>query len=284
MRFSEFEALAREIYDEIPEVYKEGIDGLTVSRDAPEHPDHPGIYTLGECLTEEHVSDYGSAETTRSIIALYWGSFRALAERGEDFDWEEETWETLTHELRHHLESLAGDDALEGVDYAADQSFKRFDGEPFDPWYYQYGDEPEDGVFKVESLWYVERPFDADELAAAEHVDFTWRGRGYRVPAPEEEADLHFIYLPGLDADGGSVELVLVRRRSVWENLKRLFTAARPAVAEWEADPEPLDADPSDAGPVGDGPTGDGPTGGEPSRPESDTQGGEQGGGGRNST
>ena len=241
MRFHDCEALARELWEEIPEAYLEGIDGLTVRREAPEHPDHPGIYTLGECLTEEHVSDYGSAETTRSVIALYWGSFQALADRSEDFDWEGEAWETLTHELRHHLESLAGDDALEGVDYAADQSFKRFDGEPFDPWYYQYGDEVEEGTYKVESLWYVERKLKPGELEDADTVELEWRGRRYAVPAPTEEADIHFIYLPALDADGGSVELVLVRERSAWESLKRLFTATPPTVSEWEADAEPVD-------------------------------------------
>lgn len=241
MRFEDFEALAREIYEEIPEVYLEGIDGLTVRRDAPEHRDHPGVYTLGECLTEEHVSDYGSSETTRSVIALYWGSFRALAERSEDFDWEEETWETLTHELRHHLESLAGDDALEGVDYAADQSFKRFDGAPFDPWYYQYGDEVEPGVFQVEKSWYVEVALSDEELERRDAVEFAWKGRRYRVPAPEEPADVHFILLPALESAEGVVELVIARRRGWWESLKRLVGASEPEVAEWEADVEAVD-------------------------------------------
>ena len=240
MEFDDFEALARELYQEIPEVYLEGIDGLTVRREAPEHPDHPGVFTLGECLTEEHVSDYGSSETTRSVIALYWGSFRALAEKGDGFDWEEETWETLTHELRHHLESLAGDAALEGVDYAADQSFKRFDGEPYDPWYYQQGDEVEPGTYQVEKSWYVEVVLTADELAAREVVEFTWKGRGYRVPAPEEDADVHFVLLTGLGAEDEAVELVIARRRGWWESLRGLFGSSEPVVAEWEADPEPV--------------------------------------------
>lgn len=238
MRFQQFEALAREIFEEIPEVYLQGIDGLTVRREAPEHPDHPGVYTLGECLTEEHVSDYGSSETTRSVIALYWGSFRALAQQSEDFDWEEETWETLTHELRHHLESLAGDAALEGVDHAADQSFKRFDDQPFDPWYYQYGDEVEDGVYRVERSWYVEVTRSAQRVGEDDWVDFRWRGGAYRVPAPDEGADVHFVYLHGLEdvEEGHTVELVIVRERSWWENLKRLVRAAPPVTAEWEAD------------------------------------------------
>lgn len=242
MRFADFEALARELYAEIPEVYLEGIDGLTVRREAPEHPDHPGVYTLGECLTEEHISDYGSSDTTRSVIALYWGSFQALADRSESFDWEGEAWETLTHELRHHLESLAGDDALEGVDYAADQSFKRFDGEAFDPWYYQHGDEVEPSVYQVEKSWYVEVTLSADDLSAQNPLDFEWRGGRFRVPAPGQTADVHFILLEGLGEGDEVVELVVVRRRGWWENLKGFFFAGDPEVGEWEAEPEPLSA------------------------------------------
>lgn len=242
MRFQEFEALAREFYEEIPEVYLEGIDGLTVRRDAPEHPDHPGVYTLGECLTEEHVSDYGSSETTRSVIALYWGSFQALAAKSETFDWEEEMWETLTHELRHHLESLAGDAALEGVDYAADQSFKRFDGETFDPWYYQQGDEVQPGVYQVEKLWYVEVTLTADELEAQDFVAFEWKGVPYRIPAPDVPADVHFVLLAGLGEEDEAVELVIARRQGWWESLKGLFRAQEPVIQEWEVEPEPLPA------------------------------------------
>lgn len=242
MTFEEFEELAREQFGQIPPVYLEGIDGLTVRREAPEHPDHPGVYTLGECLTEEHVSDYGSSETTRSVIALYWGSFRALSEKSEDFDWEEEAWETLTHELRHHLESLARDDALEGVDYAADQSFKRFDGERYDPWYYQYGDEVEPGLYQVERAWYVEVELSAEELESRDTIDFTWRGERYRIPAPEEPADVHFILAVGLGGKGEVVEIVVVRRRGWWESLKALVAPTTPAVAEWETEPEQLPA------------------------------------------
>ncbi|MDH3270468.1 MAG: metallopeptidase family protein [Gemmatimonadota bacterium] len=241
MTFEAFERMAREIYDEIPDVYRDGVDGLRVSRDAPRHPDHPGVYTLGECLTEEHLSDYGSAETTRSVIALYWGSFRALANQHEDFDWEGEAWETLTHELRHHLESLAGDDALEGVDYAADQSFKRFDGDPFDPWYYQHGEERSPGVYQVEGSWYIEVELPGHALEHDASIEFEWEGRRYRVPTPAEAADVHFVLLDGLGDRDGTVELVVVRSAGWWENLRRTLGLTRPTVAEWEAEAQPLD-------------------------------------------
>lgn len=97
MKFAEFERRARKAFEEIPEQFKEGIDGLEVSRETVSHPTLPEVYTLGQCVTEEHVSDFGGPETTRSIIVLYWGSFRELAELHAQFDWDKETWETLTH-------------------------------------------------------------------------------------------------------------------------------------------------------------------------------------------
>jgi hypothetical protein len=45
-------------------------------------------------------------------VALYYGSFVAVGDGDPSFDWEDEAWETLTHELRHHVESLAGDASL----------------------------------------------------------------------------------------------------------------------------------------------------------------------------
>jgi predicted Zn-dependent protease with MMP-like domain len=245
VEFRAFERFARGVFEEIPEVFREGVDGLVVRRDAVSHPDLPGVYTLGECLTEEHLSDYGSADTTRSVIALYWGSFRQLARKNEDFDWEEEIWETLTHELRHHLESLAGDDALEGVDYAADQTFKRFEGEAFDPWYYQHGDEVEPGLYRVEKAWYLEQSWDESTFLKAERILFDWLGRRYAVPRPEELGDVHFVLVGGLEENesDGFLELVLVRRRGWWEHAKRFLGLSDLVVIESDATAEPSDGE-----------------------------------------
>jgi len=195
---------------------------------------------LGECLTEEHISDYGSPETTRSVIALYWGSFAALAEIDSTFDWDGEIWETLTHELRHHLESLAGDDALEAVDYATDEMFKRRDGTAFDPWYYQHGESLGGGVFRVEHDCYLEQLWSGSDFAAAEVIDFAWRGTRYRVRRPDTLGDVHFVFVGVLDSGGESLELVLVRRRSWWEDLVRLTGVSRPVVLESDVEAEPL--------------------------------------------
>ena len=86
----------------------------------------------------------------------------------------------------------------------------------------------------------IERSFSADALAARTDIEFEWRGRRYRVPAPEEPADVHFVYLEGLGVGDEAVELVVVRSRGWWESLKGFFIAAEPRVGEWEVEPEPL--------------------------------------------
>lgn len=243
MKFKEFERAALEAYDEIPQAYLEGIDGLVVSREAVPHPDLADIYTLGECVTEEYASDYGGPETTRSVVVLYWGSFKMLAAGDQDFDWDRELWETLTHELRHHLESLAGDDALEGVDYALDELFNRNEGRDFDPWYYQHGEQVERGVFRAERACYVEQAWRAADFEQAGWVTFTWAGGSWRIPRPERLGDVHFVWIEGLDLGEDTLELVLVRRRSWWEDAKRLVGTYRPVVVESEAIAEPSPAE-----------------------------------------
>jgi len=239
MEFEAFEAAARAAYPEIPDAFKEGVDGLVVSREALVHPEHPDVFTLGHCLTEDHPSDYGSPETTRSVIALYWGSFRQLARRDPSFSWDEELWETLTHELRHHLESLAGEDDLEGVDYAADETFKRDEGLDFDPWYYQQGEAMAPGTFRIESSWYIEQSWTAEAFERAKYLEFEWQGIALRVPRPDALGDVHFVWIRGVEEEDATLELVLLRNRTWWEDVKRLTGASRPVVYESQADAEP---------------------------------------------
>jgi predicted Zn-dependent protease with MMP-like domain len=238
MDLRDFERRAREAFEDIPPEFKEGIDGLTVSREAPSHPTLPEVFTLGHCVTEEHLSEYGSPETTRSTIVLYWGSFRELSKRDPEFDWEDELWETLTHEVRHHLESLAGDDALERVDYAADELFNRQEGLGFDPWYYQRGDDLGGGVYVVEGRQYLEQIWKERDFERAATIDFGWRGSKYRLARPAELGDVHFVWVLGADFEDDPLELALVRKRSSWESLKRLARRAPPAVLESEAEVE----------------------------------------------
>lgn len=236
MTFDEFEAAAHRMWEQIPPEYREGIDGIVVKPEAETHPDHDDYYTLGMCFTEPYPSGYMGPDTTRSFIALYHGSFRKLAERSEDFSWEEEIWETITHELRHHLEFLAEDDALEGLDHALEESYKRGEGEEFDPWYYQSGLPIAPGVFRVEYDVYIEQRWRPEDFGAAVSIEFGWDRRLWSVPNPGELGDIHYVWVHGVPTGGGWLQLVLVRDMSLLERVRRFLRREPLDLLESEAE------------------------------------------------
>ena len=71
MDYAGFERFARDVWETIPVAYKAGVDGLVIEPSANVHPEHPDVYTLGECITEEFPSQYGGPDTTRSAVVLY---------------------------------------------------------------------------------------------------------------------------------------------------------------------------------------------------------------------
>ena len=235
MRFTPFREAAERAYAEIPERYKVGIDGLEVSREAVKHPDLADVYTLGECFTESWPSDWQGPDTTRSSVVLYWGSFRNLSDRDPSFDWEGEIWETLTHELRHHLESLAAEDQLEDVDYAADEGFKRREGFVFGPWYFQHGDREGEGAYRVEGEVFLEQLWEGGEFDAVDEIPFEWDERRWTVPRPERLGDVHFVCVGGVTHPPDTLELVLVRRHTWWGELRRALRPSGLEVLESEA-------------------------------------------------
>ncbi len=233
MEYQEFERRASRVWEEIPDVYRTGVDGLVLDREERSHPSLPEIYTLGECLTESYPSDWGGPDTTRSVLVLYYGSFQRLSELDPDFDWRYEIWETVTHELRHHLESLALEDALEDVDYAMDENFRRLNGEPFDPWFYRSGEPVAAGVFEAERDVFIEMEYGADGPPATE--EFEWSGIRYAVAVPDELADVTFLQVvDGADTGGSELCLVLVRHRGWLEQLRAFFSRTGPTVAQAE--------------------------------------------------
>jgi len=265
LEFQEFERRAREIYDALPREFRRGVDGLVVSPERVSHPRIPDLCTLGECLTENHLSDFGSPDTTRSTIVLYWGSFSALAAGDPGFDWQRELWETLTHELRHHLEWLAGEDSLEELDYAVLHASARAAGMSFDPWYYRRGERVSKGTFRVEDQLYVE----LDHRSRS----FWWNGIEYAFNlGTEGPCDLHFAgVLPGEASVGttsafprlmsalrkseievSSLVLVLVKPRDWRDRVQGIFQ--RRELSVWESTAElvlasdctSVDTDPSE--------------------------------------
>lgn len=174
------------------------------------------------------------------MVVLYYGSFRSLARMDPGFDWEAEIHETVEHEVKHHLEWLAGRDELGDVDYALDESYKRGEGLDWDPWYYQRGEPLEGGVYVAEDQVYVEQVWTSEAFEKADAVGFLWKGRAYEVDRPDELGDVHFVWIRGGIQDPPALlELVLVRKRSWWEDARRILGTSRLRVLESEAEARP---------------------------------------------
>lgn len=242
MTFDQFERRAHEMFDEIPDDYRAGVSYLVVSEEALPHPELPDIYTLGECATGEYDFGIDGEGGVRSGVHLYYGSFRALYDLDQGFDWEEELWETITHEIRHHRESTAGEDALEDLDYAEDENFKRREGLPFDPFFYRMGHAVEERRWEVDGDLFIELPMDAAEFDRTPEMVVTLDGEDLTVPRPDRFGDVHFVYLDGLYEDAADIALVLVRRRGALESLRSIFRSRSPEVLDSAVDFGPAPA------------------------------------------
>jgi hypothetical protein len=206
MRLADFESMVRRMSAEVPPEFLAGVAEIVVSPRCVPHPDRDEIFTLGECIPLPVTE--GSAEGVQSRVVLYHGSFQALAGLRDGFDWREEAWETLTHELRHHLEWRARAPDLEAFDWAVEQNFARQDGEPFDPAFYLEGEAVAPGIFRVDDDVFVEQVVPAAPPEAA----IVWRGRLYRVAVPADAGLPAFLSLEDV-ADPPPGELILVLRR-----------------------------------------------------------------------
>ncbi len=212
MRQDHFEAMVRRMAEDIPHHYLDGVAAIDVSAKRFPHPVRAGVYTLGECIPIEAV---GGEVTSR--IVLYYGSFRALAADRPAFEWRAEAWETLTHELRHHLEWRADTARLDEYDWAAEQNFARIDGQPYDPLFYRAGERLAERVYRVDDDVFVERPVSRVPGVAT----LAWHGRSYRVAVPSGSLPLDLV-LEGLDdPPPGDVILAFRRRPGIWSLWRR---------------------------------------------------------------
>lgn len=230
MSFAEFEDRAAHEWSRIPDEFKAGVDAFVVSRDARAHARADGVYTLGECVTESYPSDFGGPDTIRSELRLYYGSFRRLAADDAGFDWDGEIWETLTHELKHHLESLASRDDLEDLDAAMEENFKRLDGERFEPLFYRSGVIEAEGRFRLDDTVFVETTGPRDRP-----FTFEFQGDHFAIEIPESEADVLFLTVEGLDEYPDEVIVVSLRPRSAAVRLLAILRRKPGSVAEMNA-------------------------------------------------
>jgi hypothetical protein len=216
MRLSDFEAMVARMAGEVPREFLEGVAEIAVSPRTLPHPERPGIFTLGECIPLP--SGDAAPDALQSRIVLYHGSFAALADVSPGFDWREEAFETLTHELRHHLEWRARAPDLEELDWAVEQNYARQDGEAFDPLFYRSGAPVGDHAWRVEDDVFLDRIVPR----IPESFRVQWGGQAYLVPLPKGATLPAFLVLEGV-ADGPEGDLVLVLRRKA-----RLLALFRP--------------------------------------------------------
>jgi len=235
VRRADFEAMVRGMTREVPPEFLDGIEGIHVTGKTVPHPVRADIYTLGECVPSLGGDDEGAR--LRSSVELHHGSFAALARLDPAFDWREEAWETLTHELRHHLEWRARVPDLEALDEAVEANYARVDGEPFDPLFHLRGERIAPGVTKVEDDVFLDLALPArawKRLGGTTH-GFSWHGRPWTVALPASLPDVLFVEVDGVDpAPAGALLLVIRRRpgaRDLWHRavVRQVAATATPA-------------------------------------------------------
>ena len=123
MTFAEFEDTVQQHLSLIPEQYLEGLQGVHVFEHVKRDPEEQHLVRLGEYLDPGMDQFLDSRVHIGRHVALYYGSFVQVAGRG--FDWPAQIWETLTHEIQHHVESKAGDRTLIEWDIEQMRRFKR---------------------------------------------------------------------------------------------------------------------------------------------------------------
>jgi len=240
VRRKDFEAMVRGMAAEMPPAFTEGILEIAVTGKTVPHPLREGVYTLGECIPHEFGSPGEEDAGIRSSVVLHYGSFAALSSEHGDFDWREEAFETLAHEVRHHLEWRARVPELEKLDDAAEANYARHDGEPFPPLFYRDGETVGEGVWKVEDDVFLEvvLPRQAWADAAGRPLPFVWHGRPWVAPLPAALPDVLYVTVDGVvPAPAGDLLLVvrrkpgardLVRRPTVGHHTARAASAAPP--------------------------------------------------------
>lgn len=226
MRLSDFTAMIHRMASEIPAEFLEGVVEITVSPRTVPHPGRNGIWTLGECIPLP--GEDGDPRHLQTQVVLYHGSFQALARETEHFDWREEAWETLTHEVRHHVEWKARAPDLEAYDRAAEANYARLDGEPYDPHFYRDGERRVDGAYQVDDDVFVEQVVSRPPGTLV----FRWKGQDYEVLVPAEARLPALLTVDAVDDPPPGELVVVLTGRS---GLRDLFRRGAPFEATVEA-------------------------------------------------
>lgn len=101
MTLDAFTEMAHRVVDEIPPALCRGLSG--------------GFLVVPERMTDQGylvLAHYVSEGSLGSRVVFYYGSFREMLAGEPPEVWEAELRETAWHEIRHHVENLAGVDDL----------------------------------------------------------------------------------------------------------------------------------------------------------------------------
>jgi hypothetical protein len=215
MRRRDFEAMVRGMVRELAPEFLGGIVAVEVTAKTVPHPVRAGIYTLGECVPHAFGAPDDDGPGLHSTVYLHYGSFSALAATEAGFDWRIEAWETLTHEVRHHLEWRAHVPELEALDEATEANYARQDGEPFAPLFFLDGERIAPAVTKVEDDVFIDCLLGRREWRriGGGTVPFLWHGRSYLVALPPQLPDILFVTVRGVSPEPPGDLVVVVRRR-----------------------------------------------------------------------
>jgi hypothetical protein len=221
--YEEFATRAKEIAAAIPAEFMDGVEDVAIHRGGKAHPLLGDVMTLGEC--EPSIARLTDTGIVRSIVHLYYGSFKSLARTDPGFDVDAELRETIEHEIQHHIEDRAGVRALEDEDdlFDAHQRFRAGLSSP--PGWWRRGERLEDDVYAVEDDLFVELRLRRADFEARRGTTVTLDvlGEPFEADVPKDAVPGRILSFPGEgladdDADAqdepgaGDLHLVLVVR------------------------------------------------------------------------
>lgn len=122
MTYARMHRCLEEMVDQIPPLFLEQLNGgISLLEEVKPDEQLHDVYILGEYIDQP----YGLG----SLIVLYYGSFAATLAGEPESVWKRELWETLLHELQHHVEALAGMGDLQVEDEARFEAWLKEEGE-----------------------------------------------------------------------------------------------------------------------------------------------------------
>lgn len=236
MDLTTFEQRAFERWESIPRRFREGVSAFVVEPGTYRKEEFEEGWVYGYCEPDEAVMAIPDAPVT-SRITLFYGSFVRISMSQPEFDWEEELWETVRHELQHHLEWRAGLDHLGDEDDLQDENERRATGLSFTPDFHRWGTQLGSDAWLADGDLFLEMEVPSERWQAVVSGPLEHRWSGVLATAPPADIDVGDTDLIYVDADvvewsepdaslpWRGVVLVLRRRYSMWQRIKALFGA-----------------------------------------------------------